>query len=35
MEYFDSRGVHRTYGLSIEDGVLRMWGAFTSASRPH
>ena len=25
MEYFDSRGVHRTYGVSLEDGVLRMW----------
>ena len=25
MEYFDSRGVRRTYGVSIEDGVLRMW----------
>ncbi len=28
MEYFDSRGVRRTYGVSIGDGVLRMWGAF-------
>ena len=25
MEYFDSRGVRRTYGVSIEGGVLRMW----------
>lgn len=25
MEYFDSRGVRRTYGVSFEDGVLRMW----------
>ena len=25
MEYFDSRGVRRTYGISIEDGVLRFW----------
>jgi hypothetical protein len=25
MEYFDSRGVRRTYGISLEDGVLRMW----------
>jgi hypothetical protein len=25
MEYFDSRGVRRTYGVAIEDGVLRMW----------
>jgi hypothetical protein len=24
-EYFDSRGVRRTYGVSLEDGVLRMW----------
>ena len=23
MEYFDSRGVRRTYGVSLEDGVLR------------
>src|SRR5947209_7170742 len=28
VEYFDSRGVRRTYGVSLEDGVLRMWGAF-------
>lgn len=28
LEYFDSRGVRRTYGVSIEDGMLRMWGAF-------
>ena len=25
VEYFDSRGVRRTYGISFEDGVLRMW----------
>ena len=25
MEYFDSRGVRRTYGVSIEDGVWRIW----------
>jgi hypothetical protein len=25
MEYFDSRGVRRTYGIAIEDGVLRIW----------
>ena len=25
MEYFDSRGVRRTYGISFEDGVLRIW----------
>jgi hypothetical protein len=25
MEYFDSRGVRRTYGISLEDGVLRLW----------
>jgi hypothetical protein len=25
LEYFDSRGVRRTYGISIEDGVLRIW----------
>ena len=25
MEYFDSRGVRRIYGVSLEDGVLRMW----------
>jgi hypothetical protein len=25
MEYFDSRGVRRTYRISLEDGVLRMW----------
>jgi hypothetical protein len=24
-EYFDSRGVRRTYQVSVEDGVLRMW----------
>ena len=25
MEYFDSRGVRRTYNVSLEDGVLRIW----------
>jgi hypothetical protein len=25
MEYFDSRGVRRTYNVSIKDGVLRWW----------
>jgi hypothetical protein len=25
MEYFDSRGVRRTYGIALEEGVLRMW----------
>jgi hypothetical protein len=25
MEYFDSRGVRRTYGISLDDGVLRWW----------
>jgi hypothetical protein len=25
MEYIDSRGVRRTYGISFEDGVLRIW----------
>ena len=25
MEYFDSRGVRRTYGVSLEDGVLCIW----------
>jgi hypothetical protein len=25
MEYFDSRGVRRTYGVSLADGVLRYW----------
>jgi predicted Zn-dependent protease len=25
LEYFDSRGVRRTYGVLLEDGVLRMW----------
>jgi hypothetical protein len=25
MEYFDSRGVRRTYRIAIEDGVLRIW----------
>jgi hypothetical protein len=28
MEYFDSRGVRRTYGVSLDDGVLRLWGDF-------
>jgi hypothetical protein len=25
MEHFDSRGVRRTYGVSLTDGVLRIW----------
>ena len=25
MEYFDSRGVRPTYGISLDDGVLRWW----------
>jgi hypothetical protein len=25
MEYFDSRGVRRTYGVRVDDGVLRIW----------
>jgi len=25
MEYFDSRGVRRTYSISLEDGILRIW----------
>ena len=25
QEYFDSRGVRRTYGIALEDGVLRIW----------
>jgi hypothetical protein len=25
MEYFDSRGVRRTYGVTFDDGVLRIW----------
>src|SRR3954469_19955856 len=25
MEYFDSRGVRRTYGISLDGRVLRMW----------
>jgi hypothetical protein len=25
MEYFDSRGVRRTYGVAIDDGELRIW----------
>jgi hypothetical protein len=25
MEYFDSRGVRRTYAISLEDGLLRIW----------
>jgi hypothetical protein len=24
-EYFDSRGVRRTYEVAVEDGVVRMW----------
>jgi hypothetical protein len=25
MEYFDSRGVRRTYRVSVDDGVWRIW----------
>src|SRR5919198_424734 len=25
VEYFDSRGVRRTYGTSLDDGVWRIW----------
>ena len=25
QHYFDSRGVHRVYGMSLEDGVWRLW----------
>jgi hypothetical protein len=25
MHYFDSRGVHRIYGVSLSQGVWRMW----------
>jgi hypothetical protein len=25
MEYFDSRGVRRTYAISLADGTLRIW----------
>jgi hypothetical protein len=25
MEYFDSRGVRRTYGISLDGGELRIW----------
>jgi hypothetical protein len=25
LEYFDSRGVRRTYSVSLADGVLRIW----------
>lgn len=25
QEYFDSRGVRRTYGISLADGVLHIW----------
>jgi hypothetical protein len=25
MEYFDSRGVRRTYEISLENDVLRIW----------
>lgn len=25
MEYFDSRGVRRTYDISLDGGVLRIW----------
>ena len=29
MEYFDSRGVRRTNGVPLNDGVLRMWREHT------
>lgn len=25
IEYFDARGVRRTYGVSLDDGALRLW----------
>jgi hypothetical protein len=25
MHYFDSRGVHRVYRLSMDEGVLKIW----------
>jgi hypothetical protein len=25
MHYFDSRGVHRVYGVSLDNGIWRMW----------
>ena len=25
MEYFDSRGVRRTYGVALDDDILRIW----------
>src|ERR687891_2724625 len=25
LEYFDSRGVRRTYGVSLDDGALQIW----------
>ena len=25
QHYFDSRGVARVYGMSLEDGILRLW----------
>ena len=25
MHYFDSRGVHRVYGLSLAEGVMKIW----------
>lgn len=41
MEYYDSRGVRRTYGVSLEDGLLRIWRdhagfdqRFSAALRP-
>ena len=33
LEYFDSRGVRRTYGIAIEDGVLKQWRDDPSRSR--
>jgi hypothetical protein len=29
IEYFDSRGVRRTFDGSFDDGVLRFWGEFS------
>jgi hypothetical protein len=28
LEYFDSRGVRRTYDGSLDGGLLRIWGSF-------
>jgi hypothetical protein len=34
MEYFDSRGVRRTYGVSLDGGVLRIWRDHPGFSQP-